>query len=227
MSTFAKSLHTLAVLALLAASAPALTISQECDINGTYTDIGPRYQDWYFNAQGLDSGIYAQWSAARWDLTDMKAQFDDAYGPGLWTIDAVTLELTQNNAAWTTDGAFEIYFCPDDVTDIGTTGFCFYPFMGGLTGSPTFVTSEYFVEIASGYVDIFNVGAPVVTNDILTDNILTLAVVDYDPWVAATWAGNTSFDYQGPTLNVTATPEPATLALLALGAAAITITRKR
>ncbi|MBX3376317.1 MAG: hypothetical protein KF678_04865 [Phycisphaeraceae bacterium] len=211
-----------------------VTASSVAVLTGTIQPGGPRQGvngDRFFNIEGLNNGAFSSYGVARWDLTQVRADFDAAFRAGQWQIAAVELELTQDNAAFSLSGPVAVYYTPDDVTDIKTTASpLFYPLFDPLTfasdlplgngGNP--VLSYTFTLGVTGDLDRYtqaggsHAGGPVnpaealalapdLVQDIRTDNFLTLVFNDGDPATAATYRGQESFSGRvGPNLFITA-----------------------
>ncbi|MCP5279940.1 MAG: PEP-CTERM sorting domain-containing protein [Thiobacillus sp.] len=210
----------------------AQAASVEAFANATVQPAGPRTGSSgtnYFNIEGSDNGGFASYGVARFDLAAMKADFDALYGAGGWRVDNVVLELTQSNAGFTTDGGVQIYFTGDDAVSIANDGTSplSHPFAGDFADA-LLVKSYAFTEIGSGTVENHTLylaggangaGGLSLAANILADNLVTLALVDADAAVAATYAGHTNSSYAGPTLSVSvaAVPEPETYALMLAG----------
>ena len=220
------------VSALIAAFATqgAVAADVEAFDNGTIQANGPRTGSSglaFFNIEGSDKGSFASYGVARFDLSAMKTGFDATYGVGGWMVDNVVLQLTQSNASFTTDGGVDVYFSDLDSSDPLQTSGLQYPFVGDFADASK-ILGYSFTEVSTGHMESHNlftastaksVGGMALAGDILSDNMVTLVLVDADTTVAATYAGYTNFTYAGPTLsvNVTAVPEPETYALMLAG----------
>lgn len=220
----------LAILLALT-SASALADSVEAFDNGTIQPAGPRTGSSginFFNVEGVSNGNFASYGVARFDLTALKSGFDSLYGIGAWTVGSIALELTQSNAGFTTDGGVEVYFTDaDSALSLQSSGLLYGNFASDFADAGK-VISYAFAEMASGHVEshtLFDLalsnsaGAMSLAADILDDNIVTLALLEGDATVAATYAGFNNNTYAGPTLtvNVAAVPEADTWAMLAAG----------
>ena len=181
----------------------------------------------FFNVEGADYGSFASYGVARFDIASLKAQFDAQYGINGWVIDSISLSLTQSNAAFTADGAVDVYFTGNDAVSIVSPSPLQYPFAGDFADAQQVLSYE-FVQVSSGTVDTYtlfdraagnNAGAQALAADILADSRVTLALVDGDGGVAATYAGYNNNTYAGPTLNieVSAVPEADSWAMLIAG----------
>jgi hypothetical protein len=219
------------VLALaLCTSAVADTLSAYAYETGTIQPNGPRTGDngnRYFNIEGADYGDYASYGALRWDTSDIIAGFDATYGAGNWQIDEVTVAFTQEPAFWVTDGPMDIFFASNDTINIKTGNDVVYGDMGAPLGvdvdNDTPVASYNFVGGAQGQVDYHTFSdVATIEADMMNDTTLTLMVYEGASSTAAGYRGQE--EYEGrmpPQLIITATPEPASLALLALGGLAL------
>jgi hypothetical protein len=169
----------------------------------------------FFNVEGEGKNEFASYGVVRFDLAELKSQYDNQFGPGGWTIDAVDLLLTQSNAAFTSDGGVEIFFTAEDEEDISQeTGLLSYPFEGDFPDAVSILMYD-FVQVTNGELEtytLYDASAPnsagglALFNDILADDIVTVALVETDPDVAATYAGYASQGFPGPTLDIAATP---------------------
>lgn len=202
--------------------------SVEAFNNATVQPGGPRAGSSgkaFFNVEGSNNGNFASYGIARWDLSSVKSQFDTTFGAGSWSISAVSLEMTQSNAGFTTNGGVEIFFTGDDATDTepGTSPLT-YPLSGDfadLTSAATYT----FTQVANGTVDSETIydsniantaGGVALVADILSNDTVTLVISEIDATTAATYAGFSNSTFAGPTLVITAVPEPATIALVLL-----------
>lgn len=224
-----KSSALLCALALALGASAAQAASVEAFDNRTIQPAGARTGTSginFFNIEGSDNGNYASYGMARFDLSALKAGFDATYGVGLWVVDSIALELTQSNAGFTTDGGVDVYFSDIDAPAISDMALQ-YDFTGDFADA-THIVGYAFSEIATGTVEshtLFNraqgntTGGLTLAADILTDHTVTLALVDADSSVAATYAGYSNSTYAGPTLvvNVAAVPEPESYALMLAG----------
>ncbi len=217
------------VVALLAAPALAGVQSVEAFDNATVRDTGVRggsSGEAFFNIEGANNGSFASYGVARWDISAAKAAFDAAYGPGGWTIQSVELILTQSNAFFTTDGSVEVLFTNDDTTRLDPNAVSLaYPLDTEFSDAQSILTYT-FTEVSTGFVETHllydaggsnTAGGMALAADIMSDSLVTLVLNEADPDVAATYAGFSNFDFDGPTLRITAVPEPASLGLLGAG----------
>ena len=196
---------------------------------GTIRPDGPRsgdFGDWFFNVQGTGSGggTFDSYGVARWDLSDIRAEFDALF-PGGWNVTELALEMTQDNAAFTSDGFVAVYYSTDDTSDIKTAlSDFFFPFFDPSSGDPQLplgdpdpILQYLFFEIADGTIDRYDQdGGPggssealrlsdAVATDIETEDTLTFVYADdQDPAVAATYRGQEPFmGREGPKLFIT------------------------
>ena len=195
---------------------------------GTIQATGPRPGfggDNFFNVQGEGSPPqFRSYGVARWELTSIRAEFDSLF-PGGWDVTELALEMTQDNAGFTSDGFVAVYYSTDDTADIKTAlSDLFYPFFDPSSGdpqldlgSPNPILAYLFFEIEDGTIDRYDQdGGPggagealdlidALATDIETDDFLTFVYVDdLDPAVAATYRGQTEFEgREGPKLFIT------------------------
>lgn len=213
--------------AIAAVDAHALTVPVEAFDNATVQPAGPREGSSgkaFFNIEGDNNGSFASYGVARFDLTSARQDLDAQFGAGGWKIDAISVELTQSNAAFSTSGGVGIRHTGDDSSDLqpGTSPLA-YPVSGDFTDLATLVDYT-FTPVATGTVEThllfaagtFNPAVIGLVDDVMHDDIVTLVFVDLDVAVAATYAGATNFTLAGPTLalDVSAVPVPAALPLL-------------
>lgn len=191
----------------------------------------------FFNIEGSDYGSFASYGVVRFNVASLKSQFDAQYGVNGWAIDSISLSLTQSNAAFTTDGALDVYFTGNDAVSIVAPSPLQYPFAGDFADAQK-VLSYNFVKISSGTLETYslfssavsnNAGAQALLADILTDTRVTLALVEGDSSVAATYAGYNNNTYAGPTLSieVTAVPEADSWLMILAGLSVISLSLRR
>lgn len=215
-----KSMVILAVAFLAAAgwASAQQTESVFSNQTGTIQPTGPRPPangDRFINIEGSNNGAFASYGVLRWDVSGAKANFDASFGAGNWTVTKIELALTQDNAAFTTDGFLDILFTEDDVTDAKTAASPLqYPFNdpnpAGDLQPNVLVVGYIFIEGTTGQVDVielFNGGTQgaEVAADIEGDSTVTIVLNDADPAVAATYRGQEEFQgRKPPELRITA-----------------------
>ena len=223
---------TRTLIALCGVAAASAALAQETRSvvafeTGTIQVAGPRGGDGgnrYMNIEGVAlEPQFRSYGVARWDLTAIRSEFDGLF-PGGWRVTEVALELTQDNAGFTTDGFLDVYHSSDDAADIKTAlSDAAYPFFDPDTFEPDLalasdfpVLSLLFFEIATGTIDRYDqAGGPggpsealdlttQMVRDIETDNLLTFVFVDVSDTVAATYRGQEPFEgREGPKLFIT------------------------
>ncbi|MGD8969489.1 MAG: ExeM/NucH family extracellular endonuclease, partial [Anaerolineae bacterium] len=194
--------------------------STEATVNGTFENGGRDSSDWYFNVQG-DDDSYRAWGAADFDAPSL----------GLMTpIDDIMefeLRLTQANAFFTNDGIVGFWVSEDTTTAIGPgSGLAWVATadqdgLGTQLQPRTFLGTGTFTETGNGDTDTYDLTAlpgyaaikPYLIDQINTGGTIRIIVAptDTDTAVAATWAGYSSFSYDGPVLAVQASSDPSKL----------------
>jgi hypothetical protein len=223
------------------ATTQAATVTVEAFDNATVQPGGPRGGSSgkaFFNIEGANLGNFASYGVTRFDLGAAKSGFDADFGVAGWRIDSVTLLLTQSNASFTADGTVGIRHTDADLADIQRgTSVLAYPVDGDFTD--LVALGDYaFVETATGAIErhtlferggVDHSGSGRLVDDLLTDTLLTLVLVDLSPGVAATYAGSTDFTLAGPSLEiaVSAVPVPAALPLFGSALLAVPVLRRR
>ncbi|WP_374337408.1 hypothetical protein [Methyloversatilis sp.] len=233
-------LKTFAAAALSVAAVSAHAASVEAFQNATVQPAGVRTGNNginFFNIEGIDYGNFASYGVARFDVASLKSQFDAQYGVNGWVVDSISLSLTQSNASFTANGAVEVFFTNADTTAIVSPSALKYPFAGDFADA-LWVTAYDFVEVSSGTLETYglydrtasnNAGAQALAADILADTLVTLALVEGDSGVAATYAGYNNNTYAGPTLNiaVSAVPEADSWLMVLAGLSVISLSLRR
>jgi hypothetical protein len=177
----------------------------------------------FFNMEGSANGTFASFGVADFRLT-----------PPVFptvTVNSLTLEFTQQNAAFTHNGGLNFYLTEDTTTNIqpGTSPLAFnsgaLPDGLGSQLLPRFLLgSGTFTETMNGDLNSFtfavpDAAQPYLTNQINSGGLLRLIVAPAEANVAATFAGSSNTDSAGPVLalNVTTVPEPSSFVLVAIG----------
>jgi hypothetical protein len=218
MKRFDLKLVGLLVLATAAlpAAARADLYSTAAFDNGTIQSTGPRQGDFgkiFFNIEGLANSPFDSYGVADFDSTQLGINFTVS------NILTVTVALTQDNAAFTTNGSINFYISGDTVTSIQPADdvvFFDESDPEGLNGqlSPTYyLGTGTFTEIANGTEDDFTFALDPTSdvyayliNQINNGGVVRLVITPNDPDVSATYAGFSNVDYNGPVLTVDAYP---------------------
>ena len=221
-----KKLLVIAIPLILAPSGNLMAQEVLALENATVQPAGIRQGDnglMFFNIQGEGGGDFASYGVVRFDVSEEKDRLDRVFGADGWSVDTVDLFLTQANAFFTSDGGVEIFFTGDDDEDISqTTGLISYPIDDEFSDLESILAYD-FVQINDGELEQYTLfdasglnsaGGTALMNDILTDNIVTLVLMETDPSVAATYAGFTSLGFSGPFLEIVGS-QAATVALQA------------
>jgi hypothetical protein len=176
----------------------------------------------FFNVQGIGTGptpsTFASYGGVRWDIAPIVAQFDAAYGAGQWAVTNVYVQVIQSNAAFTTDGAVEIFLTDNDTINFTPAAAVQPPIYPNFATDFTDLQSlvQYnFVEVANGTVEVYSLfdsatptpgGTSLASEIQAADDAVSVVFRDSDATVAATYAGFTNNTYLGPTLIVFAAP---------------------
>jgi hypothetical protein len=194
--------------------------SVEATVNGTFEEGGRDGSDWTFNVQGDDDAYHA-WSAADFDTAFL------GFASPIADITAFELSLTQWNAWFTNDGTVGFWITEETSATIGaesTLAWADTPESDGLGTQlepRTFLGTGVFTETNSGDIDTYDLTAmpgfasvkPTLIDHINSGDTIRIIVAPTvtDTAVAATWAGYSSFSYDGPTLTVHGLTEPGAL----------------
>jgi hypothetical protein len=216
---------------LVAPSARADSISVAAIDNATVQPGGPRPGDngkRFFNIEGSNNGAFASFGVLDFDTSAFKTT----------SVTGATLQLTQANAAFTTNGSLLLYLVPDTKTDIqpGTSLLQYVPpgtGLGNQLGTPLLFGEATFVQgtggpfgDGSGTVDTFdltiNANIEALLQSEINSGTVRLVIAPNDPTVAATYAGFANDTFSGPTITfdgtfVQSVPEPSSLVLASLG----------
>ncbi len=227
-------LAALAAVALLATPSLAELVSLAASNNSTVQPAGPRNgYEYYFNLEGSSNGSYASFGVIDFDFssTSLSGTASDVTG--------ATLSLTQANASFSTAGPVSVYLT--DETSISPQS-SLLKYISGQNGAAcvdtdllpiTLVGSGTYTVGTSGDADDYSLtftgGALTsILDAVNTGSTLRLVVTPDAASTAATYAGYSSYSYDGPTLTFDAVivPEPASLLLLGLGAIALLVGRR-
>jgi len=185
--------------------------------NATIQRDGPRQDEFGTSllvVEGQASGDSAAYGLVRFDLSDIKTQFDRRFGPGGWSVDSVDLVLSQADPFFNAyDGEVEVFFTGDDKVEISQPANALaYPFAGDFPDAESILTYA-FMPLGDGQRDTHTLfdaagattpGGSSLMNDILADTTVTLALAESDRAVAAYYAGIAHADFAGPTLRIAA-----------------------
>lgn len=183
----------------------------------------------YFNVEGKGKGKYADFGVVRFDLSKLKTTLDQKYGAGKYRVVDIELALTQSNASFTANGDVEVYYTPNDTTDVQTLKYPYDPkgkaLPGSLVASGKFVRGGVAPQEAAatggkaadasekskgGALDTFECaksrGFGALAKHVLLGKTVTLVLREGDPNVAATWAGKSSTNFKPPVLVVKTEP---------------------
>src|ERR1044071_2956079 len=190
-------------------------------------------------ATGLPQGEFQ--SVLQFNLAGAKSSFDSQFGPGLWSLQSVTLQLTAtapNNSIFNPSaaGQFNISWMQNDAWTEGSGT----PIAPGLTGI-TYSTLNSFLSGADEALGTFSFNgatngnftyslalAPSFSADILSGGTLSLRMFAADNIVSfladSRTFSNTSLR---PQLSLSVIPEPGTVALGFIGSSIILYCRRK
>lgn len=190
----------------------------------------------FLNIEGKGLGNFASYGVVDFDASAI------AFGGAISGITGIKIDFTQSNAAFTDSGNLKFWLTSDISTSIQPGSSLFfdssstYGVAAGQLGSLIELGTGAFTEVGNGTVDSysFNVSgavATLLTSTYNSDSTLRL-VITQDlgaDTVAATWAGFSNSTVAGPTVTLSAAPvpEPATMAALGVGVAALLRRRKK
>lgn len=208
-------LFAAAALAVLAGAAQATTLTVLASDNATVRPAGPRTGasgKSFFNVEGSANGANASYGVADFHFGVLPQT--------VATVNSVTLQLTESNAAFTTPGtvtiALDTNALPSDIQP-GTSPLAFDGADPGWNtdmgqGDLTLVLfpNNPFVfntlgNVNSGTVDTYTLGVnPAVGTEIAnrlnTTQGIRVVIGSGNATVAGTWAGYSNTTYAGPTL---------------------------
>ena len=215
-------LLALALAALFGARLRADVYTNKAYDNGTIFPVGPRLPPNgrnYFNTEGTNNGNFATFSVADFASTHFRDANDQPIGQ-ISQINSISLVLTQDNAAFTTDGQINFYVTRQLITSIDAdpvfveTIFDTNDVNGeGLNGqfAPlTQVGTGQFTQVQSGQVDTYTLTLDTDTQNYLISVINNLSdfriiITPADPNVSATYAGFTDPNgFTGPVIMLDA-----------------------
>jgi hypothetical protein len=227
-------------LVLAAGSAQAGLYTASAFDNSTISTTGPRTgtnNTAYFDAE-TGSGSYGYFG-----VIDFRAS-DFGIKKAVASVTDFKLTLTEDNASWSTAGSLQLWISGDTSASIdsgsstlkfnksylpGGVGSQLNPLV--LLGTANFTTTG---DVNNGKADVYDLSLSSAAETLLVDELNTsggnvrIVVTPDDSKVAATWAGYANTTYGGPKLSLTAqtVPEPASLAVIAVGLAGL-VARKR
>jgi hypothetical protein len=178
----------------------------------------------FFNMEGTSNGFFASFGVA---------DFSVGLIHPVASVNSISIQLTQDNAAFTQNGALNFYLSGDTATSIQPSPpAVHYDAANPPGGLGTQLQPQFFLgpgtftEVSTGAVDTFTFGLSPAADAFLVDQLnhggdVRLVIAPGDANVAATFAGATNDEFSGPVLalDVTFVPEPTSLALLGFGLA--------
>jgi hypothetical protein len=186
--------------------------------NATIQPAGPRTGangKQFFNMEGSGNGMFASFGVV-----------DFQSGPMNVAITSLTIDLTQDNAAFTNNGTLIFYLSTDTATNIepGTSPLIYnsnsadLPTGIGTQLSPLLLLGTgIFTQVTTGTIDSFSFSPDSALTSYLSSQLSTggpirLVIAPGDASVAATYAGFSNTEFGGPELLLaTPVPEPGTL----------------
>jgi hypothetical protein len=204
-----------ALVAAASAVAQADVLTLEAFDNATVRPTGPRSGSSgkaYFNIEGtVQGGAYASYGVADFNFGTLSQTVLD--------INSMSLQLTQDNAAFTHDGGL-VFSLDTNITlaDI-QSGTSPLAFDGADPGTDTDVSQGdldlallgggpfSFVTVATGTVDVYNftldaaAEAEIIAR-LNSGGTIRIVIGSGDSMVAATWSGYTNSSREGPTLTL-------------------------
>jgi hypothetical protein len=197
------------------------------------TGSGTTLVDFFFNAEGSNNGTFASFAVA--DFSGLHAGITS-----LSQLKQFQLQLTEDNAGFTTAGKIGVYLSTDTTTNIGLgsalkfqssslpqgLGTQLNGAVNNLLGTFSFPTTGSgssgqidTIDLTSGLSSLSSSAQTTLLNALNNKGAIRLVVAPEDPNVSATYAGinNFSFPHGAPVLSAAAAPEPSSLLLLALG----------
>ena len=185
--------------------------------NATIQRDGPRQDEFgrsLLVVEGQASGDAASYGVFRFDVSNIKGQFDTRFGPGGWSVETLDLVLTQADPFFNAfEGQLEIFFSSNDDVDISQQASSLtYPLGSGFPDAESILTYP-FVPLVDGQRETYTLydatrantaGGLSLISDISTNTTITLALAESDRGVAAYYAGIANPDFDGPTLRITA-----------------------
>jgi hypothetical protein len=218
------SVFALAVLALSESGLRADVFTSKAYDNGTIWPVGPRNAPNgrnFFDIEGMMNGNFAAFGVADFLSTHFRNASGQPIGQ-ISQINSISLVLTQDNAAFTTDGQLNFYVTQQMITSIDadptfptlveTTFDVSDPNGEGLNGQfapVVMVGTGAFMQVQSGQVDTFTLTLDANTQNYLISVINSLSafriiITPADPNVSATYAGFTDPNFAGPVIMIDA-----------------------
>jgi len=206
----------LAILTLLVPSAMA-QVSVKATSTAIIEQNGPKQGGTslrYFNVEGKDKGKYSCYGLVQFDAKSMLAAIKKASPNGTAKLKQVRLDLVQSIASFSASGSVRVYYVPGAPDPKSLK----YPFNLDQTAKAKALADLKFTVAAAAksssraphataIVDKCVLSATVNANDLervlASSPVLTLALVETSPGVAATWAGKAHQSLPPPTLVLT------------------------
>jgi len=159
--------------------------------------------------EGYSNGAFSSFAVADFDSTMLGIGFT------VTQINSLSIVLTQDNAAFTTDGPINFYLSEDTTTSIQFDApspimFDYPPDSQGVDGQlqPLHALgSGSFMQTATGDPDTYNLtlddaGTQYLINQINSGGVIRIVITPGSPDVSATYAGYSNDMYAGPVIAV-------------------------
>lgn len=211
--------------AMVTAPVRAAFLSVEATDNATVQPGGPRSGTSgksFFNVEGSNNTTFASFGVADFVFP--------APGGVITGVSGVTLKLTQSNAAFSMSGPVSFYLTDNTSVSIQPGAPPAVVYQGTNNGAAAvdpvlsplaLLGSGSYAVVANGAVDSYSLSfSGGALNSLLqainNGTTLRLVMTPDAASTAATWAGFSNSTFAGPTLELTAVPEPASFMLLGL-----------
>ena len=157
--------------------------------------------DKFFNVEGKAKEKFSCYGVLKFDGAKLKKELDAKLGANKYILNIATLELTQSNAKFTSNGSVNVYLTSMTKEDLAKLKYPYSPTSssnkGELIGTCNFIQKERAdtkETVSKAITPTFKVDAIEFTNKGLLAAIakgesITIVLAEGGPNVAATWAG--------------------------------------